>query len=348
MKITCNVIKDLLPLYYDHMCSEETKQIVEEHLKSCESCRKELAYLSGDFTFNANINEEKIRTNASKAVKKIRNKNIILGFVAAVCVLAIVFILGLLADSLFKRTSTTIENSKYKYTLTAGIYEVGAHIPIGTYKVKVVNEDEGYFSLHESPDLYFSTLNVYKITNNDNSKDDTIEKVGAGFGLRFGGYAGPMFGAKAKVKEVDVEEGQFINVKADTTLIFYSNEISNSDLNLIHIDNSEAYYVSEHEYHFIESNAVAGIDFPVGVYDILYKPVQEENSGSVECKLNLNDYEGSFLFECDGEDGEQIVFRGIPFTQNSSITTNYLDEIYLVPSEDIGPIFNDITWDSQK
>ena len=348
MKITCNVIKDLLPLYYDHICSEESRKIVEEHLETCESCRKELAYLSGDFTFNANVNEEKIRNNASKAVKKIRNKNIILGFVTAVCVLAIVFILGLLADSLFKRNSTTLDNSKYKYTLEAGIYEVGAHIPAGTYKVKVDDDDDGYFSLHESPDLYFNTLNVYKITKNEKSKDDKIEKVGAGFNFHFGAAVGPTFKSEAKVKEVNLEEGQFINVKADTTLIFFSNEISNADLNLIHIDKSETYYVSEHEYHFIESNAVAGIDFPTGVYDILYKPVQKENSGSVECKLHFNDYEGSFLFECDGEDGEQIVFRGVPFTQNSSITTEYLDEVYLVPTQEIGPIFNDITWNTQK
>lgn len=343
MKITCNVIKDLLPLYYDHMCSEETKQIVEEHLKSCESCRKELAYLSGDFTFNANINEEKIRNNASKAIKKIRNKNIVLGFAAAICLLGIVFILGLLAAPLMKRDSTTLENSQYKYTLTAGIYEVGAHIPEGTYKIKVIDDDEGYFSLHESPDLYLNTLNVYKITKSDDSKDHKIEKADGGFALRFGGYAAPVFKAKAKVKEIHLEDGQIINVQSDTTLVFYSNKISDDNLNIIHIDNSETYYVSEHEYHFIESNAIAGVDFPAGVYDILYKPVQEENSGTVECRLQFNDFESHFLFECDGEDGEQIVFHGVPFTQNSSITTNYLDEIYLVPSEDIGPIFNDIT-----
>ena len=35
----CNIIRDLLPLYHDGVCSEESRQAVEEHLQSCESCR---------------------------------------------------------------------------------------------------------------------------------------------------------------------------------------------------------------------------------------------------------------------------------------------------------------------
>lgn len=36
----CNVIKDLLPLYVDECCSEESARLVAEHLDACESCRK--------------------------------------------------------------------------------------------------------------------------------------------------------------------------------------------------------------------------------------------------------------------------------------------------------------------
>lgn len=36
----CNVIKDLLPLYVDECCSEESTSLVVEHLDACESCRK--------------------------------------------------------------------------------------------------------------------------------------------------------------------------------------------------------------------------------------------------------------------------------------------------------------------
>ena len=36
----CNVIKDLLPLYVDECCWEESTRLVAEHLDACESCRK--------------------------------------------------------------------------------------------------------------------------------------------------------------------------------------------------------------------------------------------------------------------------------------------------------------------
>ena len=42
MKITCNIIEDLLPLYIDDMVSEDSRQLVEEHLKECAACRKML------------------------------------------------------------------------------------------------------------------------------------------------------------------------------------------------------------------------------------------------------------------------------------------------------------------
>ena len=41
-EIKCEVIRDLLPLYHDGVCSEESKKLVEEHLASCEGCREEL------------------------------------------------------------------------------------------------------------------------------------------------------------------------------------------------------------------------------------------------------------------------------------------------------------------
>ncbi|WP_295073358.1 zf-HC2 domain-containing protein [Ruminococcus sp.] len=38
--IPCNVIIDMLPLYKEEICSDETKELLEEHLRSCENCRQ--------------------------------------------------------------------------------------------------------------------------------------------------------------------------------------------------------------------------------------------------------------------------------------------------------------------
>ncbi|MBR4575741.1 MAG: zf-HC2 domain-containing protein [Clostridia bacterium] len=39
MKHSCNVIRDLLPLYADDACSEDSRSMVEEHLTECPDCR---------------------------------------------------------------------------------------------------------------------------------------------------------------------------------------------------------------------------------------------------------------------------------------------------------------------
>ena len=41
-KISCDVIRDLLPLYKDRVCSEKSMDLVEEHLPECEDCRRYL------------------------------------------------------------------------------------------------------------------------------------------------------------------------------------------------------------------------------------------------------------------------------------------------------------------
>jgi hypothetical protein len=35
----CEVIQDLLPLYIDNVCSEESRRMVSEHLESCDECK---------------------------------------------------------------------------------------------------------------------------------------------------------------------------------------------------------------------------------------------------------------------------------------------------------------------
>lgn len=42
MKLPCEMIQDLLPLYHDGVCSEVSKTVVQEHLKTCEGCAKVL------------------------------------------------------------------------------------------------------------------------------------------------------------------------------------------------------------------------------------------------------------------------------------------------------------------
>ena len=70
MKTSCNVIKDLLPLYHDGVCSRESRELVEEHLKECEECRMELKNYSKSEQIITNMNETNAMHSAAEEWKK--------------------------------------------------------------------------------------------------------------------------------------------------------------------------------------------------------------------------------------------------------------------------------------
>lgn len=59
-KITCDIVQDVLPLYYDEVCSQDTKNLVETHLQSCKACQIELKNLS----VNVPVQPSELKQNA--------------------------------------------------------------------------------------------------------------------------------------------------------------------------------------------------------------------------------------------------------------------------------------------
>ncbi len=70
MKISCEIIRDLLPLYHDGVCSMESRRLVEEHLTECESCSSEL--LAMDTVLP--INNEESQWDDAKSVIQLSKK----------------------------------------------------------------------------------------------------------------------------------------------------------------------------------------------------------------------------------------------------------------------------------
>jgi len=60
-KVSCGIIKDLLPLYYDRVCSDESNKVIEEHLDECSSCKSELDRIGVDIK----LSKETIKENCS-------------------------------------------------------------------------------------------------------------------------------------------------------------------------------------------------------------------------------------------------------------------------------------------
>lgn len=69
MKLSCDIIQDLIPSYADEICSEATRMCVEEHLETCESCQK-IMQLCKDNIFSAKDLEQK----ELDALKKVKSK----------------------------------------------------------------------------------------------------------------------------------------------------------------------------------------------------------------------------------------------------------------------------------
>ena len=77
MKITCNIIEDLLPLYVDDMVSEDSRQLVEEHLKTWPACRKMQEEMMRENRLTATAKGNNLtQTNKTEAepLRKIRRK----------------------------------------------------------------------------------------------------------------------------------------------------------------------------------------------------------------------------------------------------------------------------------
>jgi len=72
MNISCNVIRDLLPLYHDQVCSEDSRRLVEEHLKACPACQKELDSYDKESVQSDNLEEAKMIQNTARIWEKNR------------------------------------------------------------------------------------------------------------------------------------------------------------------------------------------------------------------------------------------------------------------------------------
>jgi predicted anti-sigma-YlaC factor YlaD len=96
MNISCELIKDLLPLYLDGVCSNNSKTAVEEHLAVCDTCRTELQNMQSNLPIGGtgrNLKEAEAVKNLSKRWKKGMMKSLIKGALIALAVIAIIAII---------------------------------------------------------------------------------------------------------------------------------------------------------------------------------------------------------------------------------------------------------------
>ena len=89
-KISCHIIQDILPLYVDGIVSEDTKEMVEEHLRECESCRKEAEHMQERIVLpNKKEFYQKEQEMLQKFKRRLINRRVLSAILGAVFVCAL-------------------------------------------------------------------------------------------------------------------------------------------------------------------------------------------------------------------------------------------------------------------
>jgi hypothetical protein len=73
MKISCDTIEDLLPLYIEKLTSKDTNELIQEHITKCSRCYDTFSFLNTDLQ----VKSSDLRRNnksSSRFFRRIRNK----------------------------------------------------------------------------------------------------------------------------------------------------------------------------------------------------------------------------------------------------------------------------------
>lgn len=104
MKYPCKLIRDLLPLYHDGVCSEESSAAVEAHLADCEECQTQYQALrDSDRVAPAPAEGDDRKADALRQVKRKLNRKKLLA-----CALAVVLTAALCVGVGMFLTSATV------------------------------------------------------------------------------------------------------------------------------------------------------------------------------------------------------------------------------------------------
>ncbi len=163
-KINCNIVKDILPLYIDNVISDDTKELVEEHLLNCDECKKELSLLKSNLKRTEVVITEKDDIAFLKKIGlDIRKKRVLTGILSAV-ISAIVVILSfayLTAPEYLPYTEsfdviTAYENNGSVTLSFTGEYELNQRKQ-GVYEISLYNTILN--KLFDTPQKHIITVN---------------------------------------------------------------------------------------------------------------------------------------------------------------------------------------------
>lgn len=91
MNVSCNVIRDLLPLYAEKLTSPDSNQLVEEHLTDCPECSRQLSVMQKAAPMPVEVD-----TDPLKKIRQVMRKRWVLTALAAVLLVVTIICQGVL------------------------------------------------------------------------------------------------------------------------------------------------------------------------------------------------------------------------------------------------------------
>lgn len=204
-EVSCKVIEDLLPLYHDGVCSDESKKMVEEHLAGCNNCKSQLNRIKSDIilpneTIAKNYQDGKMIRDMADFWNYTKTKAFLKGLIGAAALFTVVFLgyLGLFTWNIISVPTDVVEISDV-CKLTDG--KIAYHVELTDgYQL-----NECRFNMDEDGNFYVTPLRPIikkKITGlaglanmydslNDVQKSAYQDKYGAGKDIKALYYGTP-------------------------------------------------------------------------------------------------------------------------------------------------------------
>ena len=142
-KRDCKIVQDLLPNFMEHLTNDETNKFIEEHLETCEDCKKVYENMKKDLNVDNKTKEKK----KVKFLKKYRNKLRTLEII-----ILIIFVVFVVNTGRKIYIITDLNNKAEEYTSSTNYHRVIYTIDKGNYRKTEI------FSLDDKKKIVSTTM----------------------------------------------------------------------------------------------------------------------------------------------------------------------------------------------
>ncbi len=150
MKYSCELIRDLLPLYCDRVCSKDSAEAVQEHISTCGECKNIYKEMQQSVSMDSARYKQQQLASMQKVKKKIRKRNTLfaaIGIAAGIFFVIMAIRIMLVAGVI----SFAVQDGWKKCYTTTNINDYG-----------IFERFDGYSKLDIFPEQLSDNMEVYK------------------------------------------------------------------------------------------------------------------------------------------------------------------------------------------